>query len=206
MSLESLTFSDENLLHGVPGLSAKKAIENLGGRADLYLRLLTDFYKAQVLNKEEFVRLIDEEDKDTLYRMVHTLKSNTAYVGAFDLSVQCHDIELAMESNKVEFNALTTLLNALTRLLDDLKNTQQPTKQTQSMDVVDSDLTVYLNYINKLLEQSNMDVEDELLQLETLAQHHTFGQAIRTVSQLIVDVEYERAAEIVNHMLAKINE
>ena len=104
------------LLDGVEGLEHGEALAALGGRAPLYLELVADFCEAHQAKPQQLDALAMAEDWQTLFREVHSLKSNTAYIGAFSLSALCGELEAMLGDEQWD----PAKLQAICRMLSEL--------------------------------------------------------------------------------------
>src|SRR5690606_21125083 len=101
-------------------LNCKKAIDNISGKSQLYLSLLHDFYHEQQETAVQLQQLMLAEKLDELLHLVHSLKSTSAYIGAFEISKLCGELESLLLKKSCDERALTTICQMLEQLLDDL--------------------------------------------------------------------------------------
>lgn len=207
MSINSVKFSTIEQLKNIAHLQPNQAIEKLGGRTELYLGLLADFYKSQSTKPNELTQLFNTSSWDELYRVIHTLKSNTAYIGAYELSTLCNTFESEIEQEKYPVQSLTSIVNSLNTLLLNLQNAQVSIQTKKNNEPFSTQRFIgALNNIKPLLESSNINVEDELPSLKSLVHQSIFEQDVNTVIQCIINIEYEQATELINTLLANLNE
>lgn len=199
-------FSSVTQLKKINQLKPDQAIQNIGGKSELYLGLLTDFYKYHVNKTETLTRQFNNKNWDELSRTIHTLKSNTAYIGAYQLAALCHDIELEIAEKNNAIPSFDTMINELRSLILDLKDTADPIKTIEKQILTTTKLIEHLHHIKTLLETSNVDVEDELPLLKVFSEQSMFTQDINMIIQCIIDVEYEQATVLINQILAQKNE
>jgi len=107
-------------LEKIEMLTPRDAIKNMGGRTKLYLGLLENFHKGQEQTITDLNITHEKVDYDLLYRTVHTLKSNSAYIGAFELVKLCNDCELSLKNKTYLPSMLAAIVLLLTTLLHQL--------------------------------------------------------------------------------------
>ncbi|XPF92869.1 response regulator [Colwellia sp. RE-S-Sl-9] len=204
--IEPFKFSSVAKINKIPQLKPAQAIQNIGGKTELYLMLLTDFYKYNINITEKITQQFNNNHWNELSRTIHTLKSNTAYIGAYQLAALCHDIEQEIAEKNNAIPSFNTMINELSSLMLDLKDTADPIQTIEKQMLTTTKLIEHLHHIKTLLETSNVSVEDELPLLEVFSEQSMFAQDINMIIQCITDVEYEQATVLINQILAQKNE
>jgi len=123
VSHDQLEKDDDELfaqLEKIEILTPRLALKNMGGRTKLYLSLVKNFYKGQEQTMTDLNITHEQIDYDLLYRTVHTLKSNSAYIGAFELVKLCNDCELSLKNKTYLPSMLAAIVLLLTTLLHQL--------------------------------------------------------------------------------------
>jgi len=189
-------------------LDTEKALKAMGGRIHIYQNLVIDFYRSSVELVESIESQLVNEDFDVLYRTIHSLKSNTAYIGAYELSKLAEKFELAIKTRSsnmsllseticFELQALLTNLNKLA-----LANTNHCDPQQDNLDR--EQLKGLLVKISDLLLQEDARVEDlipQLAQITANSEYRSFGDSI---IELIEDVEYAKALSHIDKLTAAL--
>jgi len=107
-------------LQKIEELTPSLALKKMGGRTKLYISLVKSFHMGQ----EQTIADLDAEheliDYDLLYRTTHTLKSNAAYIGAFELVKLCNTCELSLKNKVYSSSMLADIVLSLTTLLQQL--------------------------------------------------------------------------------------
>jgi len=206
--VEKIEFSNIESLKQVPNLDAAKALNNLRGKAPLYLNLLTDFYREQTAQVKLLSPLFSEEKWDELYRVIHTLKSNSAYIGAYALSTLCMKFEADLTEKMYQLSTLENIVEQANTLLLNLQHSQQVAavpKEENVQSFNTEQLIKQLNEINGLLEASSFNVESAIPALSTLVAGSQYEANINVITQYILNVEYEKAVKLINRMIINLN-
>lgn len=199
-------FKDVELFKEISAIELERAIANMGGKESLYLSLITNFYNTQVNIKSTIDELYNAENWEQLYRVVHTLKTNTAYIGAFVLSEMCGQVETQLEDKDYSGTLITALAKQLGNLINDLTNCLPTDDQKEENHISKGALDTLLLTIRTLLSKSSLDVEARLPSLQAMAKNSSFEQDITKLVTLILNVEYEKALPLIDEILVKVNE
>ena len=109
----------------IPGIELKKAVDALGVRNDIFIRILYTFLK----NHEDLFLKVEtawrEKNRKEVIMLVHTLKGSASGIGAFELSDLAFDIEktcrAAHHMPTVEEAGLSIFKNRLNTVLASIK-------------------------------------------------------------------------------------
>ncbi|NQZ82978.1 MAG: response regulator [Colwellia sp.] len=188
-------------------INADKALKQVGGRKDLYLSLIKDFTREQQGLHQQIQQLFIEQDWKALYRVIHSLKSNAAYIGAYDLSALSATLEASLGANEQDEKLLEDVLNALTLLLADMQSIEIEL-EIASVAVAFSVqyLKQGLSAILPLLKAYDFAVEDVILGLQNMCSTNEYESRINIIAQHINDIEYEEASSAVNKLLSELEE
>jgi len=186
-------------------LIPEQALKRMGGRTKLYLSLVKDFHKGQGQIIAYLSTIDGNVDWDLLYRTIHTLKSNAAYIGAYELVRLCNDFELSLEKNAYPPSILTSIVESLTALLQQLNIVfSQGTKQEKKIHFSKTAFSEMLTAILPKLHHADFSAEELLPDLQLLVTDSQYCQQISKLSDFIDDVEYVQAAEIVEQLLEDV--
>jgi len=192
-------------LEKIKMLSPEQALKRMGGRTKLYLNLVRDFHKGQEQIIAYLSTIDGNADWDLLYRTIHTLKSNAAYIGAYELVLLCNDFELSLEKNAYPPSILTSIVESLTALLQQLNIVfSQGTKQEKKIHFSKTAFSEMLAAILPKLHHADFSAEELLPDLQLLVTDSQYCQQISKLSDFIDDVEYDQAAEIVEKLLEDV--
>jgi CheY-like chemotaxis protein/HPt (histidine-containing phosphotransfer) domain-containing protein len=75
-----------NKVAEIEGLDTATALAKMNGKTGLYLSMIKAFVSAKHTRGETLIELFEQQDWGELYRNVHSLKSNAAYIGAYGVS------------------------------------------------------------------------------------------------------------------------
>jgi signal transduction histidine kinase/predicted ATPase/DNA-binding response OmpR family regulator/HPt (histidine-containing phosphotransfer) domain-containing protein len=189
-----------------PLLDSAKAIRQLGGNQSLYQQLLTDFMRELPALMERLQLLLREHDHPTLHRELHSLKSASAYVGAFALSQQCAQLEKSLAQGLWVTDQLQGVIPQLQQLMHHLLSLNTPEQRpqvspysTQSASdgrMADRARDVW-QQLYPLLKESDFAAEaliQQLLQRVDLSTQ--LHQQLTELAALVDAIEFEQAAQL----------
>ncbi len=196
----------------VNGLDSQKAVNKLNGRTALYLGLVKDFSLQQQSRKGHLMNLYDQQAWDELYRHVHSLKANTAYIGAYELSQMAAIVETAIGEavqkglGYSDEAQLQKLCDVLQPLVEQLKNVHfEQAAVDNETTYSDHRLHELLTKILPLLQASSFSVEDQLPVIVALCQGSEYVDKIAHLVHLVDDLEFEKAAELARLLLNELH-
>jgi two-component system sensor histidine kinase/response regulator len=180
-------------MSSIDTLDIKGAINNLGGKTSLYLDLVTAFY-----NKYKVVT-IDGCLESNIVDIIHSLKSNSAYIGAFDLSLHCSELERNIQNNMISSKLLERLVQTVNKLAYELEKVLIPYNSLINSDEGDrtfcaDELASKLEVIVPLLKKSDFFVENHFSLLRKMVRGTKYALDIEHLIFDIKDVEFEVAA------------
>ncbi|MFT5758405.1 MAG: signal transduction histidine kinase/ligand-binding sensor domain-containing protein [Alteromonadaceae bacterium] len=188
-------------------INAKKALKQVGGRVDLYLSLIKDFKQEQQTLPQQIKDLFVEQNWQTLYRVIHSLKSNAAYIGAYQLSELSAVFEKSLGAKEQDQQLLESVLAQLTHLMTDLSSVviDLPTT-TEVIDFSVLLLQQGLLQVIPLLKAYDFAVEDVILALQNMCKGRAYERRIDDIAEHINDIEYEQASSAVTTLLSELEE
>ncbi len=197
---------EENLLQQlacIEALDLRDSLNRMKGRTKLYLSLVKGFVSEQKGRCQMLRQRFEEKDWEALYLAIHSLKSNSAYIGAQHLSQQCAVYEDALAHNNHNAILLDNVCEALEPVLAQLT----PLFEGQASS--DSDFTLeqlkqVLTQALPMLETSNIDVEDLLPQLSQMSDQMAYSTQLNQIIEFIDDIEYEQAALVTQQLLDEL--
>ena len=189
-------------LASLPSLDSSRALVQLGGNTPLYLTLLADFTREQQQHSELLPELYQQQDWPKLYLAVHSLKSTSAYVGAFQLSGLCQQAESDLQHQQLTAELFNELQAALQQLLSELQQLPQSAQQQPQWHSLQHGLTMLL----PLLTESDFHAEQVVSELLALAKHLPQWPQLCQIADDIQELEYEKAAQLCRDMLAEFDE
>ncbi|UTV99680.1 response regulator [Marinomonas rhizomae] len=196
--------SDElSMLHKIHSLGVKKAIDALKNDSELYLKIVRSFWRQyQPLLKDSNL-IFSEHDNQHLLNYIHSLKSNSAYIGAQNIFKDCSIIEDRLIRKKnIDRSTLTDVSKNLSTLLIELGFIFNRSEGEHIDPEIDFKIT--LGTVLILLEQSNFKVENYFSILESKSRNTEYSKDTTEIIKNIIDIEYERAAQLVRQLLLKL--
>lgn len=189
------------VLADIQGIDTKRALHKLNGRDSLYLGLVKDFVTEQRRDRQKLLSLFDQGAWDVLFRFVHSLKSNSAYIGAFELSSLCEVLEIAISSGDCERVQCERVFEQVEQLYFRLEPLFDEAELGENTEFCGDKFRDALLMILPLMRTSNFSVEDHLPGIAALCQGGEYENQINEMIELVNDIEFERATEIVEQIL-----
>ncbi len=187
-------------------LDCDNAVLAMGGRTHIYEKLVIDFCKSTQQLNQQIQQAYQAKDFETLYRIAHSLKSNSAYIGAVQLAELSTELETAIktqpETISVLVDKLTTehkrILDSLA-VLDEIKNANLDNVDTG--EIANKELlVVLLNSLVHLLEQEDAEAEDLLPQLQEFTNDSEHSEMAGNIVELVEDIEYASAIKSIERL------
>lgn len=203
-SINNQILSQLELLNSI---DVSQALKRVGGRSELYLSLVNDFYKDQQGLVEEVKQLFLVENWTTLYRIIHSLKSNAAYIGAYELSVLCAKFEASLGNNKQDsalFSDATICLNKVLMDLQGVYNQYQVSEEKVDFSLLR--LKQGLEQMIPLLKAYDFSVEDIVLALKNMCDQTPYENKVNNIVEYINDIEYEKASIAAVNFLTELED
>ena len=193
-----------SLIRQVKGIKYDLALGNLKGNAEFYLGLVNDFVNGQE-GKEVLEQLYLEGDWETLHRIIHSLKSNSAYIGAFELSTLCEELEYTLLEGASSKTLFDITLKELDVLLEDLAHIVNIPQTELTVPFSIERLRSDLDKIKPLLATSDFSVEKHLPAIQAMCKGSEYSVSINKIIELVDNVEYEDASEYADKLYAQIS-
>ncbi|NQZ12192.1 MAG: response regulator, partial [Algicola sp.] len=199
---EALIFEQ---LAAIEGLDAQQALAKMKGKLHLYLGLVKDFDKDQRQLGDRLMQLYQRQGWAELLRLVHSLKSNCAYIGAFELSRLSEQLESELMFQRCDKVLLGRLAEQLIPLLAKIEQVfaAQPQHIKPQVFSVDA-LKQALGAILPLLRASDFAVEDHLPSLSQLCQNTEYDTQALEIIDLVDNIEYDKAFDNTVRLLSEL--
>ena len=182
-----------------------QALRKLGNKRGLYLQLLKDFYTAH----EDFasrLALLQQGDQDGRLRWIHSLKSNSAYIGAFQLSQQCAQLEAVLLQGMDDPGLWSRIASELDAVLAPLQ-TCFGEQASDAQPVVDiTDLRNLLERLVQCLKKSDFTAEQLMPALQKLTAGTPYADTAAAIARSIADIEFEHAASLTAVLWARLDQ
>ena len=198
-------------------LDVAGAIEMMGGREHIFIKLVRDFsknYQHTIDDLREFYRT--KEYKEA-YRIAHTLKSNAHYIGALTLAKRATQLEGQLKENPksaaikvaetaIELNNILTALTSISGEEHDGSADEIPKYEINNIGYYTRQLTNILVSIQSLVEEENAEAEDLLPRLLTLTKDSEHKNFAENIAADIEDIEYNKALKKVEELSALLQQ
>jgi signal transduction histidine kinase/ligand-binding sensor domain-containing protein/HPt (histidine-containing phosphotransfer) domain-containing protein/BarA-like signal transduction histidine kinase len=205
--------SEKTLMNRIAQLSclnSKKALLAMGGRQHIYQKLVVDFHKSTLKIPQKMEQAYQDKDVESLYRMIHSLKSNAAYIGAFCLAELSAELEGKIKEQPENCLSLIRqlitehqmILSALATLTN--SNTDRLLTDEPKMFINKGLLLVLLNSIVDLLKKEDAEVEDLLPQLIEYTRGSDLVELVDNIVELVEDIEYASALSLIEALRNKL--
>jgi signal transduction histidine kinase/ligand-binding sensor domain-containing protein/HPt (histidine-containing phosphotransfer) domain-containing protein/BarA-like signal transduction histidine kinase len=190
----------------IKGLEPKEAIAKMKGKSHFYLGLVKEFSKQQRSTEQSLLVLFDHQHWEELYLKVHSLKSNTAYIGAFELSKYFDQLENAYAQRDYDRPLLVNRCRELTILVNQISDIVKDAEEERpQLDFSIEQLQISLNQLLPLLKSSDFAAEEYLPDLAKLCEQSTYKQRIEHIAALVDDIEFEQAFDSTTQLLAELD-
>lgn len=183
-------------------IDAARAIRQLGGNQALYQQLVLDFMRDQQAQIDRLGQLMARQDVETLQREVHSLKSVSAYIGAFQISQLCSTLEQNLAQGAIDAAEISRLQQQLQQLMAYLL-ASAPTQPTQQKNVAQAcPLQQVWQQLYGLLQESDFAAEQLIQQtLQRADLPPRLYQQLTQLATLVDAIEFEQAAELTKQWL-----
>ncbi len=191
-------------LNLISAIDLHQAINNMNGRIELYLSLIKDFIKDQHGSTEHLDDLFNSKKLNEIYLVVHSLKSNSAYLGAYELSQACERLETSLGKGIWEPNYLAIVKHQLSNLLKEISNVFDEPIVTSCVFSVDK-LKQELEKTVVLLRSSDFNVEAQLFNLKEFCKSTDYEQDIINIIEYVDDIEFENATQTTLELITQLD-
>jgi HPt (histidine-containing phosphotransfer) domain-containing protein len=99
----------------IESLDSFSAIKNLNGKSNMYLDLVIDFY-----TQYKDFSLENSLIEGTFSNDIHSLKSNSDYIGATKISLYCSILQVEVFNKNVDSKIFKCVIKEINDLIDDL--------------------------------------------------------------------------------------
>ncbi len=182
------------------------AVKRLHGRPSLYRQLIRGFLQDHQSLLPRLEALKAENDTKGLLEAAHSLHSVGAYLGADELAESARVLEYALRDGEPYEANIDSLIKAASQTLVGLAPLQSLFDTAgQPGGSKGSDLLEHaLGRLLSLLESSDFEAETFLPTVQQLSEGTPFEATLHKVAELIDEIEFERAADAVAHLLRQL--
>ena len=186
-------------------LDVHSAVSRFQGRKSLYMDLVEDFYRTNHDAADVMSALLEKADTTELFRIVHSLKSNLAYIGALGLSDLAGQLEAEMKSENDYAESVKEFCVQVTGLTSALSNVFIEVKADKpTMQISNHVLLSILERLLPLLQSSDFDAEKLILALQNMQLAPETQSKVEEVAAMVDDMEFEQGTAFVQEWIKKL--
>ncbi len=191
------------------GVNLAAALNRLGGREDVYRRMLVDFVRELAAMPEQLATLVAHGDTATALRLLHTLKGLAATLGVTALSAEAADAELQLASGLAPAMASAVVERACQAIeaagsrLAGLILALHPPEAPKAATPIALDSQALLNALREMagyLQNSDMAATDTMAELR---RHFSgsLGEQMQGLDAAVSALDFERALTLCNELI-----
>ena len=186
-----------------------QAVQRMGGRYDVYERLLRQFLRDLPRQQEELQQAFIEQDRLAAQRVMHTLKGVTATLGLPLLpnvlaaaESQCKDLTFPFDWATQQAHIDAILAEECMRVTHwlDTRPTKEGPLTTVAMPLTDSAKALLLSLM-KLVQDGDISSPDVLEQLAT-SHAAELGPSLPALQAALDDFDFDEASRLIMERLA----
>ncbi|BDX04565.1 response regulator [Planctobacterium marinum] len=191
------------VLKDIHALQVNKALLRFQGRHRLYENLVRDFIEDYSDLDEVLSAHVRSQDRQQIYRIIHSLKSNVAYIGAFELSSEIGELELIIRDVQQVSDETLLITEQVKGLIKDIQarwaqlSPEGGGRANIEQDIGDAELEAML----PLLHRSDFAVEQLIRKLKEDCHNKNQLQALSIIDSLVKELEFEEAADYLQRWL-----
>ena len=190
-------------LSSIDTLEVNKAIKNLSGKTDLYVDLVLSFYSRYKLFS------LQGYSEHYLSDVIHSLKSNSAYIGALKISYFCAELEDHIAGKSLNLESIDRLVKMLKDLVNQLETYFIPyvslVKFNEgAMEFRGSDLANKLEEVIPLLKKSDFFVENHFSLLRKMVKGTKYALDIENLIYDVKNIEFEVASVKASQLIIEL--
>ncbi|WP_016957357.1 PAS domain-containing hybrid sensor histidine kinase/response regulator [Catenovulum agarivorans] len=184
-------------LSWIPQLEVEKALSRCQSNRKLYCKLVDDFVTEHQQSAADFLNLKRKDDCNALFIKVHSLKSSSAYIGAFGLSQKCAKLESQIELNQDFYANLKEVCNELEQIVNAISYILKSNKaQTEEVDQLAKPLKEQLQTLLPLLQKSDFAAEELIPMVVESSLNTEFAEQVKQISEFVSEIEFELASDL----------
>lgn len=190
-------------LRKIKDLDVERALESLQGKESLYLDITRNFHNQYQSFRASIETLKQENNTDGFYRYIHSLKSNSAYIGAFDLSELAKNMENAISEGRFIDTALSPLMKSLQHIFEQLDQILQVPEVSNNLSNSSFDKQEVISKINELIPliaDADASSEDVCHSLMELCSGTKYYDSCKAIAALLDNIEYGTALELIKSL------
>lgn len=183
-------------------LKVQDAVNHIGGRHDLYFSLLETFYSQY--RQRRFIEELQTVTTQELRDVIHALKSNAAYIGAYELVNQC----IALENKLAKGDGVQNQDLSLFEKLDQLLVKLDPLFEHHLNEAVIDSISGFKQHLVQLVGQlraTDFAFEKTLKKIASFVTRDDDINRLKQIQASVADVELEDAAKLATQWLSALD-
>ncbi|MBF0274224.1 MAG: response regulator [Nitrospinae bacterium] len=176
------------------GIDTKIGLKTNMNNKELYLRIMRMFQTEFGDAASRLNVLIESGDIKEAHRVVHTIKSASASIGALELSKIGQEVEYLLADSKIELPLIERLKKELERILVSLQNLPS-SEETAAHEENNSQEKIkeLFDTLERFLSKHDSEAETVIEKVSKLNIPEEIKNKVSELNELIEDIEYERA-------------
>ncbi len=191
-------------------LDVDDAVIKLQYKQGLYIELVNNFWRNYQHLATELEYFYQENNIETLYRMVHSLKSTAQYIGAYELSYAANllESELNAQGEHIErkLNEVNMHLVFLITQLARIFKTSTSAVENNTLDFDLNQAESLISQLKPLLTAGDTQAEELSDNLYDLGKNTFYFQRIKSIHQQINNFDFDDALKQLCLLEQAINE
>ena len=190
-------YSKKSLPKKMAGINFEAGINRLLGDEELYLELLNNFSNNYACVIQDLRKGIEENDKDSILRIAHTLKGAAVNLSAYKIQYTALKLENEVLLNDFEKNE--ELLKILEEAFTTLKKWNEVSKDDRNIEprlekeFNYSEVAVIVRKLVKLVWEDDYDAGSSLLELKSYMKDSMCKAEIQELTECINKFDYQAA-------------
>ncbi len=202
-------------LEDFPGISLTVGLSRVGGKEELYKRLLKKFFDGNRDKAAEIREALDSEDTETAARLVHTVKGVSGNLGAQDLHSVSADLEREIKEGEADSleSAFLDFKNAFGVVLKGIEASIQKEAERKPKDTPEDELPVQKDKVEPLLTEMLHLLDTDLVEAMNLLdelrpqlKNSNVWDAFERLENQLQGFDTDGARESLNEMVAFLQE
>ena len=199
-------------LPDLPGIDQGQALMALNHKTDLFVKMLYDFRKSYATLPSDLQDMSLHGKWDEIQAKAHTIKGVSGYIGSTSLRDSAEQLENALRDNQREKagrylimfkDYLDQILSSLSKLPELKSDRENVVHVSGERNTRIQDIKPQLETLIKQLQEGEVAAEETFAEIEQSLKGGGVDKQLTLIAELIDDIEYESAADIVKTLLTE---
>jgi len=202
---------DVDLSEDLPGIDMASGLTRVGGNQKLFLKLLAKFSLKHSQAVDEISQALADGDSSLGERLAHTVKGVSGNIGAKDVHMAAHGLEMAIKNGKMDdvdglldqlALTLEQVLASIASLYQDADISALTEKKQQEEDTVlnISEIKPILIELATLLKENDMEAADRMEALRKHLGNTKIASEVTMFEKRVEQYDFEKALECLTEM------